>query len=72
MRDDLRKATCLIIRKNHEYLVGTALYSEDLRWSRSPYDAWWTRDKEEAELYARRTGGIVMLWNPIVRQLRVF
>ena len=72
MRDDLRKATCLIIRKNSEYLVGTVLYGTDLRWSRSPYDAWQTRDKEEAELYARRIGGIVMLWNPIVRQLRVF
>ena len=71
MKDDLRKKTCLIIRKNGEYLVGTVLYSADLRWSKSPYDAWWTRNREKAEKYARRTGGIVMLWNPIVKQIKV-
>ena len=68
---DIRRATCLIIRKNSEFLVGTVLYSDELRWSRSPYDAWSTRDREKAERYARRTGGIVMLWNPVARQLRV-
>ena len=71
MKDDLRKKTCLIIRKNGEYLVGTVLYSADLRWSSSPYDAWWTRNREKAEEYARRTGGIVMLWNQIVKQMKV-
>lgn len=71
MKNDIRKATCLIIRKNHEYLQGRILYSRDLRWSRSPYDAWRTRDIEKAEEYARKTGGIVMLFNPIARQIRV-
>lgn len=71
MINDIRKKTCLIIRKNGKYLVGRILWSKDLRWSESPYDAWQTRDKEKAEDYARRTGGIVMLWNPIVKQMRV-
>lgn len=71
MKDDIRKKTCLIIRKNDEYLVGTILYGNDLRWSGSPYDAWRTRDREKAEEYARRTGGIVMLFNPIVNQMRI-
>jgi hypothetical protein len=71
MKEDIRKKTCLIIRKNGEYLVGTILYSKDLRWSNSPYDAWRTRDRNKAEEYARRTGGIVMLFNPIARQMRV-
>ena len=68
---DIRKATCLIIRKNSEYLVGTVMYSTDLRWSSSPYDAWKTRSRDRAENIARKTGGIVMLWNPVARQMRV-
>ena len=68
---EIRKATCLIIRKNSEYLVGTVMYSTDLRWSSSPYDAWKTRDRDKAEDIARKSGGIVMLWNPVVRQMKV-
>ena len=68
---DIRKETCLIIRKNSEYLVGRIMYSRELRWSNSPYDAWRTRNREQAEDYARKTGGIVMLWNPVVRQMKV-
>ena len=33
MRGDIRKQTCLIIRRNGRYLVGRILYSDDLRWS---------------------------------------
>ena len=68
---DIRTKTCLIIRKNHEYLVGRIMYSTELRWSNSPYDAWKTRDREKAEKYALKTGGIVMLFNPVARQMRV-
>lgn len=71
MKDDIRKKTCLIIRKNGEYLVGRIIYSTDLRWSWSPHDAWMTRNRELAEDLARKTGGIVMLFNPVVNQLRV-
>ena len=71
MKDDIRKATCLIIRKNNEYLVGTILYSTDLRWSISPYDAWQTRDIEKARRIARVTGGTMMLFNPVARQMKV-
>ena len=71
MKDDIRKKTCIVIRKNGEYLVGTILYSTDLRWSNSPYDAWKTRDKERAREIARKTGGIMVLFNPIVNETRV-
>ena len=71
MKDDIRKKTCLIIRKNGQYLVGKILWSTDLRWSYSPHDAWRTRNREKAEDLARKTGGIVMLFNPVVNQLRV-
>ena len=71
MKDDIRKKTCCIVQKHGEYLVGYVLWSEDLRWSASPYDAWKTRKREKAEEVARRTGGIVMLFNPVVNQMRV-
>ena len=71
MKDDIRRQTGIIIRKNGEYLVGRICWSSELKWSASPYDAWKTRDREEAESVARATGGIMMLWNPIVKQLRV-
>ena len=70
-RDAIRKETCIIIRRNGEYLVGTILYSADLRWSGSPYDAWRTRDREKAARIARITGGVMVLFNPIVNQKRV-
>ena len=68
---DIREATGLIIQKNGEYLVGRIIFSTDMRWSGSPYDAWRTRDKAAAEQVARKVGGIVMLFNPVARQMRV-
>lgn len=67
---DIRKKTVLIIKKGGEYLVGTILYSTDLRWSASPWDAWATRTREFAEAVAEKVGGTVMLFNPIVGQVR--
>jgi hypothetical protein len=68
---DIRTKTCIIIRKNSEYLVGYVLWSDDLRWSDSPYDAWKTRDREKAAEVARKVGGVMVLFNPIVNQRRV-
>ena len=68
---DIRTTTCVIIRKNGEYLVGYVLFSHDLRWSVSPYDAWKTRNIEKARDVARKTGGVTVLFNPIVKQMRV-
>lgn len=68
---DVRSKTRIIIRKNSEYLVGRILGSRDMRWSTSPYEAWWTRDREKAAEIARATGGIMVLFNPIVGQIKV-
>lgn len=68
---DIRKKTCIIIRKNGEYLVGTILYSTDLRWSTSPYDAWRTRRREDARRVAGAVGGEMVLFNPIVNRTKV-
>ena len=70
MKDDIRRETCLIIRRDGEYLVGTILYSTDLRWSISPYDAWMTRNRRQAEMVAQLAGGEPVLFNPIVNQLK--
>ncbi len=68
---DIRRETCIIIRKHGEYLVGSILYSKDLRWSGSMYDAWRTRDREEAWNVARETGGVMVLFNPIIGKARL-
>ena len=68
---DIRTKTCIIIRKNSEYLVGYVLWSDDLRWSGSPYDAWKTRNMEKARNVARKVGGVMVLFNPIVNQRKV-
>ena len=67
---NIRKETCLIVRRGAEFLVGTIVYSSDLRWSTSPYDAWRTRKREHAERVARGTGGKIWLFNPVAGQLR--
>lgn len=70
-RDAIRRKTCIVIRKGNEFLVGTILWSTDLRWSRSPYDAWSTRDSGDAERVARAVGGEMVLFNPIVNVKKV-
>lgn len=67
---DIRTKTQLIIRRGEEFLVGTILYSTDLRWSRSPWDAWGTRNREAAEKVARKVHGDIWLFNPVAGQLR--
>lgn len=70
MNNEIRKATAIIIKRGAEFLVGRIPYSTELRWSRSPYDAWRTRSRESAKKVARLTGGDQWLFNPIVGQLR--
>ena len=68
---DIRRKTCIIIRKNGEYFVGYKIWSDEMTWSNSVYDAWRTRDRELAAKVARKTGGIMVLFNPIVNQKKV-
>lgn len=71
MKEEIQKQTCIVIRRNGEYLVGTIVFSTQLRWSKNLYDAWRTRDREKAERVARRTGGIMVLFNPVLHQTHV-
>lgn len=67
---DIRKCTGIIISKNGQYLVGTILFSTDLRWSHSPWDAWATRSRDNARRVANRVKGQTMLFNPVAGQLK--
>lgn len=67
---DIREKTGLIIRKDGKYLVGKIVFSDELRWSLSPWDAWWTRIRANARSIAEKTGGEIMLFNPVAGQLR--
>ena len=67
---DIRELTCLIIKKGNEFLVGTICFSTDLRWSIYASDAWRTRDKKIAEMVARKVGGVIMLYNPVINEMR--
>lgn len=67
---NIRLKTGLIIRKDGMYLVGRILYSKDLRWSASPWDAWRTRIRAEAMSVRDKTGGEICLFNPVAGQLK--
>lgn len=67
---EIREATRLVIKRGNEYLVGLIIGGPELRWSLSAYDAWWTRNPEEAQMVAKKTGGDVWLFNPVAGQLR--
>ena len=67
---NIREKTCLIIRRGMEYYVGPILYSEKDKWSTSPFDAWNTRDREEARETAEELGGELWLFNPIACRLK--
>ena len=66
---DLRTRTTIVIEKDGAFLVGFNFF---LRWSSSPFDAWHTRDKETAQKVADRIGGRMVLFNPVVGQMRMF
>lgn len=68
---DIRKETCIIIRRDGLYLQGKQWLSNELLWTWSIYDAWRTRRKCDAERVAGAVGGEMVLFNPIVNQKRV-
>ena len=70
-RDEIRKKTCIIIRKNGRYLKGWDMIVNGVEWTWSSYETWKTRDREEAESVARATGGIMLLFNPILNRTRI-
>ena len=70
-RDALRRQTCIIIRKHGHFLKGRDMLTMEIAWTWSAYEAWKTRDMEEAREVARETGGVMMLFNPVVNQKKL-
>lgn len=70
-KSDIREYTRVIIRKNGEYLQGRSRMTGSLVWSNSPWDAWWTRNAQDARNVARETGGTAMLFNPVIGKVEV-
>lgn len=62
---DIRLRTKLIIRRGNQWLVGRGI-TGDLVFSTSRYDAWWTRDRNDAADVARMVGGDVWLFNSVI------
>ena len=69
-KDDIRLYTRLIVRNGNEYLVGRQMVTGILRWSISPWDAWWTRTRINACMVAEKTGSKVCLFNPVTGEIR--
>jgi len=67
---ELKKQTCLVVMKNRCYLSRTLLSTGTVLWSNSLYEAWRTRSRKEAEMEAKRYGGTVMLFNPVIGKVR--
>lgn len=67
--EDIRYHTAIVIEKDGEFLVGFSMF---LRWGSSCYDAWRTRNVEAARSVAEKVGGNMMLFNPVVGQIRKF
>ena len=53
------------------YLVAVP-YTDTLmiRWSGSPWDAWWTKNRRVARKVARRVGGGIALFNRLTGDIR--
>ena len=72
-RRKLQLKTRMIIRTEEGYLVRVMrIGSEEIDpvWSHSPYDAWSTRDRRIARMIARKLSGVIVMFNPIVGQIR--
>ena len=72
MKDDLRKHTIIIIRKDGEYVASRMLRSNYIRMTIYAHEAVKTRDRELAEKVARAIGGTMMLYNDITLEIREF
>ena len=58
-----------IIRRAGEYLSAAVVNNEKIvlfiRWRKSPYDAWMTESREEAENVAEKLAAEVLKFNPL-------
>lgn len=68
---NIREKTCIIIRKNKMFLQGKECYTNDPKWTQYRFQAWRTRDKEQAVEVAKAVGGVMVLFNPVADLMKV-
>ena len=70
MKDDIRKHTFIIIRKDGEYVASRMMRRKYIRMTIYAHEAAKTRDRALAEKVARAIGGTMMLYNDITLDIR--
>ena len=68
---DIREQTYLIIRKNRLFLQGKEWITGEPLWTQYTYNAWRTKEREQAEEVARKLGGVRVLFNPVTGKKKV-
>ena len=63
----IRRKTAIVVVKQGKYLVGMTDWGS-LIWSDHIYDAWRTRNRPDAVRVAGKTGGSLVLFNPVTGQ----
>ena len=71
MKEDIRTKTVLVIRKNGYWLSRVEMATGRIVWDQHLSNAWMTRNKQEAMSVAKKTGGTIYLFNPIVWRVKV-
>lgn len=66
----MRKKTVLVIRKERWYLSRVEMLTKRVIWIPYLSDAWSTREIGKARLLAEKFGAQIMMFNPIVWEVR--
>lgn len=61
---DIRLLTRCVVKKDGKFLQCVSIFRGEILWSDSPWDAWQTRQKDDAYKVAWKVGGSVHLFNP--------
>ena len=70
MKPDIRRATVLVIRKDGRYLSRREAFTGRIVWDPHLGNAWKTRNREKAHDAAEKYGGEMMLFNPIIWEVK--
>ena len=70
MKQDIRIKTVLIVEDDGWYLSRIEILTGREVWSRELSEAWRTRDRNKAKAVAEEYGGRLMLFNPIIWEVK--
>lgn len=70
MRQDIRTRTVLVVRKDGQYLSRREMLTGRIVWDPHLGNAWKTRNREKAREKAEKYGGVLVLFNPIIWEVK--